>query len=436
MPTDTVSEILIYSRPKTPCTQETFDWLIAPATVDAEKERGTGLESLQAELQPATQDTQSSTANAVSATLILPAEAALIKTIAVPSAKQQHIRAAVPHLIEEWTAAELEDLHIAFGDRSSAGSVPVVAIDRDALQRWLALSETPFLRADRVFVDALLLPVAPQTLTLALDGERALLRWSDQQAGAIEISALDCVLVTLLNHEEINTIDVITPLAADCRHAPLLQDVLPALARSFSLNIEYRSIGRTLLDFLAEQLASLESSPPLNLRQGEFAPPNEHSINWRRWRPVAIVAGVCLALQISLNLILGLTLNHQADSTHAQSEKLYRELFPQDKRLVNLLQQTRAHLDAGSLSGHASFPALFSYLTKAIQNLSNEHPPQLRALQYDANTGDLQVEVVVDNIQTLDDQKKRLGIDGITTKVLHAANENGALVSRISLMGH
>lgn len=437
MPTEPRANVLIYANAATAAAANDWPWRLVPNETSAPTILGVGLTALQVQLRPPTTENRSEPMQRLdlaSGTLILPAETALITAVPVPSAKLQHIRAAVPHLIEEWTAAELDDLHIAFGARGADGRVPVSAIDRVYLQRCISTAENAGLRVEHVAIDALLLPCAPATLTMVLDGARALLRWSAQHAGAIEIDALELFLNALLHHEDIQTLQIHAGADSE-QHAALLHELIPALQRRFTVTVERHALETSLLDFLATRFAASASDTLFNLRQGEFAVPDDHRRQWRRWRPLAIVAAACLVLQIAVNLILGLTFQHQAQALRAQSENLYRELFPHDKRLVNIHQQMQAHLDASRLNGHASFALLFTQLAADIRALPSDSPPQLRGLQYDATSGALQVELVIANVLALDDLKKRLGLAHIATKVQSAVNENGALVAHISLSG-
>jgi general secretion pathway protein L len=115
---------------------------------------------------------------------------------------------------------------------------------------------------------------------------------------------------------------------------------------------------------------------------------------------------------------------------------LYRELFPQDKRIVNLQQQLSGHLGKGSRSEQAAFFGLFGHLAQAIKSTSHESAKpavQLRSLTFDANNGMLQVDIAMPSVRWLDALQKQLAIANVSTQVQSLATEPDAVVGRLRL---
>lgn len=333
-------------------------------------------------------------------------EASAATAVTVPSDKPQHIRAAVPNLIEEGSASELDDLHIAFGNRNAEGSVPVVSADSRLFATQLAALEHSGLVCERIFVDALLLPSQPDTVTLLIHDDRALLRWGMHHGGAINIEAVEPLLVSLINAIDCRRVQVLYSHEHSAEVDVFLENDLPALQQRYTLMADKRAFEGSLLDFFAQCLQ--QSMPAVDLRQGDFALPLDSGITWRRWRPVACVVGGLAAAQLVLFLSLGLYLQNEARTTHTAAEKLYRELFPNDRRVVDLQRQLQAQL--GSLSGneHKPFLELFGRLADEIQKSSGTPSIQLKAVTYDAVSGALQVDLTIGNVQALDNLQKRL----------------------------
>lgn len=365
---------------------------------------------------------------------IIPAEYVLITSVVVPSDKPQHIRAAVPNLLEEWTASEIYDLHIAYGQRSPNGELPVVALDRGFFTAQLAAIKAENIQCRHVFVDAQLLPWSVRTLTLLLDHRRALLRWSSQHCGAIELDALEPLLKALLETENIEHMRVLVSDSIDPAGKSFLQAALPRLQTNYGLALEQETLSCNVLEFLCNCLA--RNVDALDLRQGDFASIPDSSAAWKRWRPLAYTAGVLLTAQIIVQTGISLYLQHKAQTTHAAAEALYRDLFPNDKRLVNLQLQLQNQLGSLGDNRHRPFLELFGYLAQEIQRAPGDPPIQLLAMAYDAASGALQVDLNIANVRALDDLQKRLTARRLTVKVLSAAaDEGGAFVGRISIAG-
>ncbi len=395
---------------------------------------GIGMEALHAHRASALQkdsDTNAANWNRNTLTLILPAETALITSVTVPSTKTHHIRAAVPHLLEELVASEPDDLHIAIGEQEEHGVVPLIAIERSITTSALSVVEESEL-CYSIFVDAQLLAYEPDTLTLVLDGKRALLRWSPHDAGAIEIAALTPVLTAILGQGGFRTVHIFMSKPSNAAIDDWLHADLPPLQLAYALTVEKKTLETDLLGWLHTQLMS-EPTAAINLRQGNLAAPARADEQWRRWRPVMYVAAACLIALVVLQIGTGLVLNHRAQTTHERSAALYRELFPQDKRLVNIERQMQSHLGALGDKQQATFWDLFNTFTRALKAPNSEQPMQLRSMSYDATSGLMQIDLVVSNIAIIDALQKQLRVDQLAVKVLSVTNEGSAVVGRLSL---
>lgn len=411
---------------------EQLQWLRTASTGDTKGTslKGIGLSTLQAELSNRTDERPTRLA-----TLIIPAEITVIAAVIVPSDKPQHIRAAAPNLLEESIASDVERLHLAYGARSAVGKVPLVAVDRNELASRLAAIEHSGLQCDTVLVDALLLRCELRTVTLALDGQRALLRWGECSAGAIETIALIPLLRAILRSIPIGQIDLWTATTPDPAVADFLREQLTLLQSELSFTVEQQTFDGSLIEFLLAQRSQLRTAP-IDLRQGEFQASKRSNPEWRRWRPVAYVAAGLVVAQLLLNLATGLVLQHRAQNARVTAESLYRELFPNDRRLVNLQQQLQNQL--GSLSGNnqRTFLELFGELASEIQKVPGTPPIQLRGIIYDATGGVLQVDMNIADVQALDDLQKRLSANHLQAKVLSAAAAaEGGITGRLSVSG-
>jgi general secretion pathway protein L len=190
------------------------------------------------------------------------------------------------------------------------------------------------------------------------------------------------------------------------------------------------------ISFLAQSLIANNITEPLNVRQGAFKLINAELAAWRRWRPLVYASIAVLAGYIVINAAIGAWLNHRADTMHAQSVTLYRELFPQDKRIVNLQQQLLSHLGKGSSSEQAAFFSLFGQLANAIKSTpsdSSKPAVQLRSLTFDTNNGMLQVDIVMPSVSWLDALQKQLATADVSTQVQSLAAEPNAMVGRLRL---
>ncbi|MGV8584292.1 type II secretion system protein GspL, partial [Pseudomonas aeruginosa] len=79
------------------------------------------------------------------------------------------------------------------------------------------------------------------------------------------------------------------------------------------------------------------------------SPTNPSSGRQRRhwllcWRPLLGLVGLWLVLQWGFTLVQAWQLQREGDRYAAQSAELYRQLFPEDRKLINLRAQFDQHL--------------------------------------------------------------------------------------------
>jgi general secretion pathway protein L len=407
--------------------QDLSSWLIIET-----RKQGYGLASLKSELSDESALRNKDALSQRETILLIPAESTLTARVFVPSRKPAHIRAAIPHLIEEWTLTNSESLHLSNGERFEDGHVAVTAIDRNYFSQVVHAVDSSQFNCRTIYTDASLLPYTPNTLTLLIDSARVLLRWNAEQTGALEINALIPFLTALCKRQSFEIIEILSTAGTSGDNIDDIEHCLASLMKNV-IPIRRHTVP-SLLYFCADQI-KIASLHPINLRQREFTPQRTQFKQWQRWQPLAIAAAICLVLQIGLNVIAGWRFDRQADKTHEQAVQIYRELFPDDKRIVNLRQQFQNHLSNSAQTDQLPFFALFGHLTQEIKNTQPSDPIRLHSLVYDTKAGNLQIELVMPSVPMLDDLQKRLSTNDFLAKVTSAQNVEGLVIGRLSLTG-
>ena len=68
---------------------------------------------------------------------VVPGESVLLTTAMVPTRQQRQIVQAVPFVVEERLATDLEDCFFALGTHNSDGEIEVAVVDRELLEGWI-----------------------------------------------------------------------------------------------------------------------------------------------------------------------------------------------------------------------------------------------------------------------------------------------------------
>ncbi|CAD5109764.1 type II secretion system protein GspL [Zestomonas carbonaria] len=332
--------------------------------------------------------------------LVLPVEAVTACAVQLPTQKARWLRQALPFAVEELLAEDVERFHLALGASLADGRHRVFAVRRDWLESWLALCGDK--RPGSIQVDADLLPDDGTRLGW-LDG-----RWLLGGAGSARLA---------LASEDWPA------LAANCppprrAHAPREQARLE--------DVEEQESVADMHAWLAGQRGTCE------LAQAEFAV-REPGGHWQRWRPLLGLLGLWLLLQWGFNLAQGWYLQREGERYAAASADLYRELFPEDTRLVNLRHQFDQHLAEASGSGQGHLLGLLGQASDAL--LAEGGQLRVQQMDFSEGRGDLALQVQAPGFDALERLRQRLLEAGLSVQLGSASREEGGVSARLVIGG-
>lgn len=333
--------------------------------------------------------------------LVLPVEAVTACAVQLPTQKARWLRQALPFAVEELLAEDVEQMHLALGEQLADGRHRVYALRADWLRQCLALCAAQPPQAIRV--DADLLPRQGSQL-LWLDsrwllGGETPLRLA-LQAGSWPALAAHCP-------------------APSCASAPAAQTLPEPVDETHLLEQPYQ--------WLVRQGAGVD------LAQGEFAL-RQAGDDWRRWRPLAGVLALCVLLQWGFNLAQGWYLQRQADAYAQASEALYRELFPEDSKLVNLRAQLDQHLADAADAGDSPLLARLGEVARALQ-AGGTAQVQVNQLDYSASRADLALQLQAPGFAELEGLRERLQQAGLEVQMGSASREADGVSARLVIGG-
>ncbi|MDH1261648.1 type II secretion system protein GspL [Pseudomonas sp. GD03944] len=332
-------------------------------------------------------------------TLVLPVEAVTACAVRLPTQKTRWLRQALPFAVEELLAEDVEQMHLALGEVMADGRHRVFAVRRAWLAGWIGLCP---LAPQCIAVDADLLP-REGTQLLLLDG-----RWL---LGGGDVARM------ALSRDAWETLQTVCPppqVAYRSGDEPALEpaDANPEIADGHR--------------WLAQQPVTV------NLAQAEFAA-QQGTGHWQRWRPVAGLLALWLVLQWGFNLGQGWYLQRQADEYAASSAALYRELFPEDTKLVNLRAQLDQHLSAGVGEGQGRLLGLLGQVSQAMQVDGSQ--VQVQQLDYSSTRGDLALQVQASGFDELEQLRTRLQDAGLAVQMGSASRESAGVSARLVIGG-
>ncbi|HSC82141.1 MAG TPA: type II secretion system protein GspL [Pseudomonas sp.] len=333
--------------------------------------------------------------------LVLPVEAVTVCAVLLPTTKARWLAKALPFAVEELLAEEVELFHLCVGAALGDGRHHVYAVRRSWLAAWLALcGDNP---PQRIEVDADLLP--GEGSQLLCQGERWLLGGSAEARLALRAEAWP-QLAALCPAPRIAYV-------ADDQSAPEGVEHIQRIAQVHVWLAQQRGAG--------------------NLAQGPFAR-REASPGLQRWRPLLALAGLWLLLQWGFNLVQGWQLEREAQRYAAANEALYRELFPEDRKLINLRAQFDQHLSETQSSRRS---LLLGLLEQAATVINSEGVRvRVEQLDFSAQSGDLAFSLQAEDFSALERLRTRLQEAGLAVNMGSASREESGVSARLVIGGN
>lgn len=318
--------------------------------------------------------------------LVLPAEMTSALRVSLPTRKARLMRQALPYVVEEMLADDVEHFHLSLGEPGADGRYPVLAILKAQLANWLDTLELSGITVAAIHVDADLLPQ---------DGEQTLLLGDRLLIGG----------------------------EAEVRMA-VSQACWPQLSPFCGGSIAPRAEPDPYA------LLAGGRATAIDLAQGDFRLRTETTA-WPLWRPFALLSAAAVILLLAFNVVQVWLLERSGDDYAQASRALYQELFPEDSRIVNIRAQFAAHLE--QKTPESSFMSLLGLASPSIAGAKS--PLVVAQVDYSQSRGDLVLQVRARDFADLEQLRQRLTESGLSVQVGSASREEQGVTARVVLRG-
>jgi len=350
--------------------------------------------------------------------VIVPGNEVLLSEARVPGRNRQRVLRAIPYVLEEQLASDVETLHFAIGQAQNGGNYPVAVVDRSQMDAWAELLAEQNIVASQWVPEMLTLPLTDDGWSLMIEGESVLVRSGPYTGFAADLETFPELVSLFASREQ-----------------------APSQAQLFGSSIlDLEGIDLEVVD---QELQPLEilgrgfvQGPTLDLLQGGYSRSEEWGRLLRPWKATAalLVAGLVLtAVSTGVNYY---RLSKQQEQLAAGIESVYRETFPQARRIVNPRAQMEQKLkqlerQAGG-GGQTAFLALLADVARVLRSRSGV---QIQGATY--RDGRLDLQLLADNVQVLDQLKQALTGEGRMRAEIQSATtqEDGKVNSRVRVEG-
>jgi len=307
------------------------------------------------------------------AVLIVPSEEVRAISVELPSTSRS-ARQAIPFLIEERVSSSLEALHIVSGTQVTK-QVESWVVERERMDSWLQLADEAGFTLTQLVPEFALLPREKAHQGGWFDGQRLLLNCEAFQGALPQIA----VAGFMANQSDNNAL------------------LVQAYQRNTVSGCHNQETNEPLLTWLARQ--GERKRPALNLLSSDYA----QAGGWQsQWRSFLWPGGLLLALAVCYLAAIGIENYRLAEKNRQldqQMEQVYRQVFPEAKRVTDPARQLRAQLRAQQAGGSDS--VFFDWLSLVAPRVQQQQL-QLLNLRFNSSPLRLQLQLEGKNYNALE----------------------------------
>ena len=364
----------------------------------------------------------------------VPASDISLKSLKVPSKSAKAMRLAVPYMLEDELAQDVEDLFFAYSDIKIADSEDncfVAVVEHAQLELWKAWLENADILCKRMLPDVLAMPLTNEenSGSAIVLGEQILIRQGQWQGITIDKNIWPLISESL-SHTHIEGTDNTSQESVE---GVEIQTV------SFSLNAYStlpESDAELVINPMPEELplallaASITSGSAgkFNLLQGEYKTKEQRSPALTSWFWAAGIATFALLLNVGIKGAELMQLNSQQAQLEQQIISTYKKAFPKTKRvrISTLRSQLKQKLkEVGGSSGESSFLTILTQVQPALSLVQDIKP---QTLKFDGKRNEIRMQALASDYQYFDQFKIALEKSGLTVSI-GAQNNQGDQIS-------
>lgn len=341
--------------------------------------------------------------------VLMSASDVVLSQVEIPAGANRKIESILPYLIEDEVAQDVDDMHFSIL-KKTGNIVEVAAIDRDFLQSCIDELASLGMTVKRVIPDVLTVPVQ-QGLAAVQLGKEWLIRKGDSQGICVDSEWLEL----FSQSDWVKEGDNFLPLTA---YTPL-----PELGLADGQDWHFTP-SPLVMQLLTEQ--ALQSK--VNMLTGSFRVKSSSMKYWRIWRKAAYAALVFLTVLIGYKLLETHRLEQQVQAYRAESERIFRVVFPEREKIPTVSYLKRLMNDElNALQGGSAQGSVLQWLTPLPATLRSIQGMELQSIKFDSNRGEVLLETTSKDFQSFEQARVKLAEQFVVEQ--GQVNKNGDVVA-------
>jgi general secretion pathway protein L len=343
--------------------------------------------------------------------------------VRLPTSNRQKMLRAIPYALEDQLAEDIEEFHFVIGKTDPHYGTPVAGIRKDHLDDLLASFSQAGISIDAVIPDAICSPAADDQWSVLLHAGKALVQFQALIGTVIDTGNLALLLQASLDKTENKPVKIVCFYLDGEEPDPYLENIDADIE---IIKVAYNT--HPLVVFCGEY----SRAKSLNLLQGAYKPRRKSSGHWYRWRLAASLAAAWLLLYTGINLFELNRLEEKNAGLGLQIEKIYKQSFPESKRIVNPRVQMEQKLDELRGGGGPQGSQFLALLSESVSAISSQKDIEIQSIDFRNNR--MEIGLTGTNLQSVETLNRQLNKNTkLTTEITSATSEKNIVKGRIRL---
>ncbi len=353
--------------------------------------------------------------------VFVPGSDVILKQLTVPTTSQRAMYSAVPYMLEDELAQDVEQLFFAYANLSDAFGYNcfVAVVAHTQMQLWQAWLSDANIKAKTMQVDILAMPfisgqwsaiVLPPTSKSSVQSQ-VIVRQGQWQGFVLDADAWQFAVEHVFSAQES---DLKSTHSSESTKAQNEQPIFAAYSQL--PHSEHLTLQRVDEELPLALLAQHCHESKFNLLQGQYKVKDKHSKTLTNWLWVAGIAACALLLNFGYKSAQLWQLTSQQQQVEAQIIARYKKAFPQAKRVrigtvKSQLKRKIAQLGGGNDS--EGFLAMLAKVQPAFAKVPELKP---ESLKFDGKRQELRLQAIASDYQHFERFKNALNTAKLKVK--------------------
>jgi len=377
--------------------------------------------------------------------VLVPATNVILNTVNVPSRNRSDILNAVPYSLEDSLAEDVDGLHFAIAERDANGNVPVAAVSENTMLALLAMLRDTGIDPGYMTSEIFCVPIQPLRWGILIEDEQILLRDEVYSGISFDRESIAEILSCVWHEKKesrpdvVAVIDVRTIIESDDAElkpeesysgdgSEHIKNTVPLAIPLNDCEIDYQFSERGALQLMAK---NFDENAAINLIQGHHSRQEQLGRIFRPWLATAALFILLLVIGGGKKVTEYFYLSNQNEALVVKIESIYKDAFPEAKRIVNARIQMQQKLDELKKTGGTSSNDFLSLLSNVGATLKS-HPAEITRLVY--RNKNIDVGLSMSDMQLLDKMEKSLEQSGeLGVEIRSATQKNGKVEAQLKI---